>query len=84
MLDLIPNNSRVSDIRDGVQYEHGDPFDLSLFTDRAVFERQPVLADVDGLPQRLDSSAQFITAPPVNWYRCDRFRTPISLYRIKI
>ena len=54
MLDLVPNNSRISDIRDGVQYEHGDPFDLSLFTDRAVFERQPVLADVDGLPQRLD------------------------------
>ena len=44
MLDLIPNNSRVSNIRDGVQYEHGDPFDLSLFTDRAVFERVPIEA----------------------------------------
>tara|TARA_B100001287_G_scaffold68070_2_gene55842 strand:- start:2015 stop:3019 length:1005 start_codon:yes stop_codon:yes gene_type:complete len=44
MLDLIPNNSRLSDIRDGIQYDHNDPFDLSLFTDRAVFERVPIEA----------------------------------------
>ena len=44
MLDLIPNNSRLSDIRDGIQYDHSDPFDLSLFTDRAVFERVPIEA----------------------------------------
>jgi hypothetical protein len=44
MLDLVPNNSRLSDIRDGIQYEHADPFDLSLFTDRAVFERVPIEA----------------------------------------
>jgi len=45
MLDLIPtDNSRLSDIRDGIQYDHNDPFDLSLFTDRAVFERVPIEA----------------------------------------
>lgn len=44
MLDLVPNNSRLSDIRDGIQYDHTDPFDLSLFTDRAVFERVPIEA----------------------------------------
>ena len=44
MLDLVPNNSRLSDIRDGIQYDHNDPFDLSLFTDRAVFERVPIEA----------------------------------------
>ena len=44
MLDLIPNNSRLSDIRDGIQYDHNDPFDLSLFTDRAVFDRVPIVA----------------------------------------
>tara|TARA_Y100000114_G_scaffold92881_1_gene86329 strand:- start:2052 stop:3056 length:1005 start_codon:yes stop_codon:yes gene_type:complete len=44
MLDLVPNNSRLSDIRDGIQYDHSDPFDLSLFTDRAVFERVPIEA----------------------------------------
>jgi len=74
MLDLVPtNNSRLSDIRDGIQYDHSDPFDLSLFTDRAVFERQPVLADVDGLPQRLDgfsaiynrASGQLVSMRPV-------------------
>lgn len=53
-LDLTVTTGGLSNIRDGIQYEHSDPFDLSLFTDRAVFERQPVLADVDGLPQRLD------------------------------
>ena len=47
MLDLVPNNSRpnryhLKDIRDGIQYDHSDPFDLSLFTDRAVFERVPI------------------------------------------
>ena len=47
MLDLVPNNSRLSDIRDGIQYEHTDPFDLSLFTDRAVFERVPIAAEIE-------------------------------------
>ena len=48
MLDLVPtNNSRLSDIRDGIQYDHNDPFDLSLFTDRAVFERVPVAAEIE-------------------------------------
>ena len=47
MLDLIPNNSRLSDIRDGIQYDHSDPFDLSLFTDRAVFERVPIAAEIE-------------------------------------
>lgn len=47
MLDLVPNNSRLSDIRDGIQYDHNDPFDLSLFTERAVFERVPIAAEID-------------------------------------
>ena len=48
MLDLVPtNNSRLSDIRDGIQYDHNDPFDLSLFTDRAVFERVPIAAEIE-------------------------------------
>lgn len=47
MLDLVPNNSRLSDIRDGIQYDHSDPFDLSLFTDRAVFERVPIAAEIE-------------------------------------
>ena len=47
MLDLVPNNSRLSDIRDGIQYDHVDPFDLSLFTDRAVFERVPIAAEIE-------------------------------------
>ena len=49
MLDLVPNspNRRLSDIRDGIQYDHGDPFDLSLFTDRAVFERVPIAAEIE-------------------------------------
>ena len=48
MLDLVPTNSRLSDIRDGIQYDHSDPFDLSLFTDRAVFERVPIAAEMEG------------------------------------
>ena len=48
MLDLVPNNNRrLSDIRDGIQYDHSDPFDLSLFTDRAVFERVPIAAEIE-------------------------------------
>ena len=47
MLDLVPNNGRLSDIRDGIQYDHSDPFDLSLFTDRAVFERVPIAAEIE-------------------------------------
>ena len=47
MLDLVPNNSRLSDIRDGIQYDHSDPFDLSLFTDRAIFERVPIAAEIE-------------------------------------
>lgn len=47
MLDLVPNNSRLSDIRDGIQYDHNDPFDLSLFTERAVFERVPIAAEIE-------------------------------------
>ena len=47
MLDLVPTNSRLSDIRDGIQYDHSDPFDLSLFTDRAVFERVPIAAEIE-------------------------------------
>ena len=52
MLDLVPNNSRpnryhLKDIRDGIQYDHNDPFDLSLFTDRAVFERVPIAAEIE-------------------------------------
>lgn len=47
MLDLVPNASRITDIRDGIQYEHGDPFDLSLFTNRAVFERVPIAAEIE-------------------------------------
>ena len=47
MLDLIPTNNRLSDIRDGIQYDHTDPFDLSLFTDRAVFERVPIAAEIE-------------------------------------
>ena len=52
MLDLVPNNSRpnryhLKDIRDGIQYDHNNPFDLSLFTDRAVFERVPIAAEIE-------------------------------------
>ena len=52
MLDLVPNNRRpnryhLKDIRDGIQYDHNDPFDLSLFTDRAVFERVPIAAEIE-------------------------------------
>lgn len=52
-LDLITNNHSIKNIRDGIEYQHSDPFNLSLFTDRAVFERVPVLADIDGLPSNL-------------------------------
>jgi len=52
-LDLVPHNRAVIKIRDGVEYTHKDPFDLSLFTDAAVFERVPVLADIDGLPKEM-------------------------------
>ena len=53
-LDLITTNQPVTKIRDGLEYKHSDPNDLSLFTERAVFERVPTLADIDGLPEAMD------------------------------
>ena len=52
-LDLITQN-HVSEIRDGWQFEHHDPFNLDLFKEKAVFEKVPVLADVDGLISNID------------------------------
>lgn len=53
-LDLTTINQPVTEIRDGLEYKHSDPNDLSLFTDRAVFERVPTLADIDGLPEAMN------------------------------
>ena len=35
----------LKEIRDGWQFEHSNPFNLDLFTQRAVFERVPVVAE---------------------------------------
>lgn len=51
-LDLTTPNQPVR-IRDGVEYTHNNVADMSLFEQAAVFERVPVLADVDGLPKEL-------------------------------
>ena len=53
-LDLTVTSQPVTEIRDGLEYKHNDPNDLSLFTERAVFERVPTLADIDGLPEAMD------------------------------
>lgn len=53
-LDLTTQNGTVNAIRDGVEYVHSDPFNMDLFRQAAVFERVPVLADVDGMPSNLD------------------------------
>ena len=53
-LDLTTINQPVTEIRDGLEYKHSDPNDLSLFTERAVFERVPILADIDSLPEAMD------------------------------
>ena len=46
-LDLTTINQPVTEIRDGLEYKHSDPNDLSLFTERAVFERVPVSAEIE-------------------------------------
>lgn len=53
-LDLTVTSQPVTEIRDGLEYKHSDPNDLSLFTERAVFERVPTLADIDGLPEAMN------------------------------
>jgi len=35
----------LKEIRDGWEYQHSNPFNLDLFTQRAVFERVPVVAE---------------------------------------
>ena len=71
-LDLTTPNQPVR-IRDGVEYTHSNVADMSLFEQAAVFERVPVLADVDGMPSNLDgfsaiynrASNQLVSMRPV-------------------
>ena len=48
MLDIqtAPTAERVKNIRDGVEYTHKDPFDMSLYNNMAIFERVPIVAEI--------------------------------------
>ena len=52
-LDLTTQHTGIREIRDGVEYDHHNPFDMSLYTQGAIFEKMPVLADVDGMPEQM-------------------------------
>jgi len=53
-LDIVNQHPGITAIRDGVQYDHKNPFDMSLYNEAAVFERVPTLADIDGLPETMN------------------------------